>query len=449
MYFTTVIASCLANPDRLTYLKQTIAEVRAMFPNTCNEIIVLFDKIGLPQVYGATKCITHNKGLGFSFNEGIRQASNDLVLQMEDDWIKNFNVSDISDGFIDNVYKLLKAKKGILRTYNEPLFYDYSKKIAGWVPKCHIYSDPVHHVELIKATSEEIKERWNLRYRFNNSPHFKLKSFLKDVGEYSVNVAPPYVETDMLDLYDKSDYSVFYMNLLFCHNGWTSIRDVKLPKITKQYRCEQVSVLGASPFTVYLNEQLDKKVDYSPFNTVYISPYFLKYLFTNGFDKLKEIIQSGLKHYDEGKIFCVSYPYNDIQSLDDKKRHIDGINKFEDQLKTGINIGFIYCNDPCIKDNITFGSSVFTDTLNDMKELRQIIKTNYPKSDISISVIAFEDGTNEKLEYKYMKYDDNIRIISFKKKQSTEKAYAYKIINKEITVIKKLFVDIMTDNISS
>ena len=60
-----IISSFLKVNERLDILKRVIINLRDYFPKS--EIIVLFDKFGVDSLEGVDKCITHNKGLGYTF----------------------------------------------------------------------------------------------------------------------------------------------------------------------------------------------------------------------------------------------------------------------------------------------------------------------------------------------------------------------------------------------
>lgn len=233
--FTTIIASCLAKHARFEYLKKTINGVKSFFGDACDEIIVLFDKIGIDKMMDVDICVTHNNGLGYSFNEGIRLAKNEMVLQLEDDWIPNQLLKETEKGIHNIAYDILKKKKGVLRLYCDPLH----NKIVGSHLGAKICIDPHYHLEIIKADKNVMYDRFKYGYYYSNAPQFKLKSFVTDIGLYPESASPPIVETTIGKKFLASDeYKIFFIVSIFTiiGNGSDSIRDIHLNKNLNQNR---------------------------------------------------------------------------------------------------------------------------------------------------------------------------------------------------------------------
>jgi hypothetical protein len=198
---------------------------------------------------GVNKCITHNKGLGYSFNEGIKQAKNELILQIEDDWVPNYIFKGFEQGIHKMAYNILKQKKGVVRLYPDPIHSKPDPNINGWILGIKVCNDPCFHLELVKPKREEIKKHWLYSYYYTNAPQFKLKSFSEEIGYYKENCSPPEVEGDISQKFMNSniDYKVFFICDMFVINGNDSIRDndYKLDYTkNNKYSYEQIISLG-------------------------------------------------------------------------------------------------------------------------------------------------------------------------------------------------------------
>jgi glycosyltransferase involved in cell wall biosynthesis len=196
--FSVVIASCLNKPERENYLIKTVEAIRKAFPKV--EILIAFDKKG--KTIPGCRCYTHNKGLGHSFNWGMKNASNDLILQMEDDWI-------VREELVNNIQtwlKIVSTQGGHLRlTHPIP---------REWIPgKTEKKIDDTVYYELNKPRIPEHWKyidvnNWNIYY-YCNHPHVKNRKIHDRIGYYAEGVSVPEVEIDMCIKYLKGNEPTF------------------------------------------------------------------------------------------------------------------------------------------------------------------------------------------------------------------------------------------------
>jgi len=414
-FFTTIISSCLVDVYRLKYLKKTILSIIQMFKNNCDEIIVLFDRVGIDKLHNVTKCITHTNGLGYSFNHGIEIAKNELVLQMEDDWSKNNNIGTIDHSFINNVYKLLTQKKGILKLYNDPVFNDYGKSVYGWIPGCDVMTDPVFHTELKKATDEQIKKYWWMSYRFNNAPHFKMKKFLHDVGRYPENQRPPIVEDKMSQQFNKSTYSVFYMTTFFQHCGGLSVRDISIS--TAQLAYEKIIVLGDNPIAGHIIKLCgQEEINNSPFQNTFVTLNFINNVFLDTRDTKLSFLQNIIKKSPGDHIIdsdnYMTFP--DAQLKENREQFIDCFNKFIESL-CNCSINFFYCMYPHTNSAIEIHK--FTNIL-------QNIRKKYNNDRIIITILKYDiSDTSDTINHRWEKLTNDIHMVKITDKFEKNKTH--------------------------
>lgn len=196
--FSIVIASCLNKPEREIYLTKVLEALRKSFPKV--EILIAFDKKG--KIIPGCRCYIHNKGLGHSFNWGMKNASNDLILQMEDDWI-------ILDELFKNIQtwiKVVSTQGGNLR-----LTHPVPKE---WIPgKTEIKMDGTVYYELNKPRIPEHWKcidvnNWNIYY-YSNHPHIKNRKIHDKIGYYIEGASVPDVEIDMCIKYLRGNEPTF------------------------------------------------------------------------------------------------------------------------------------------------------------------------------------------------------------------------------------------------
>ena len=230
--FSIIIASYLGKKfegdvQRLDVLTVTVKNLRFYFPEA--EIIVMFDKIGVEKVEGADICVTHQNGLGYSWNKGMELAKNEYILQTEDDWIiqKKNRPGNLKEdtlliqnyinkcfNFIDkNKNSCIRLDKGVFTSLpGNPLTY---KKINDKIYKYDIPSE-----DLVK------KKPTAMNY-FCNHPHIKHRDINKIII-YKENCPPYQVERDMCHKWRKLKLEVFYISIinkgdeLFTHIGGTT-----------------------------------------------------------------------------------------------------------------------------------------------------------------------------------------------------------------------------------
>ena len=206
-----IIASYLRFEERLDILKRTIKNLRKYFP--LSEIIVLFDKLGIENVEGADICITHDNGLGYSWNYGVDIAKNNYILQTEDDWIfRDLITKNITNDLLNKSFKLLNNDKVECVRMDGAMF----SKIGGSMgyPLGHqkkIYENLEYYIYNI-PTEDDVKRNGWLKYYFCNHPHLKLKSKIKNF-KYIENERPNKVETDACLKWRTNKYNCAYISL--------------------------------------------------------------------------------------------------------------------------------------------------------------------------------------------------------------------------------------------
>ena len=239
--FSIIIASYLGGKfegdiERLDVLTVTVKNLRFYFPEA--EIIVMFDKVGVEKVEGADICITHQNGLGYSWNKGMELAKNEYILQTEDDWIiqkrnrpgtlneDTLFIQDYIDkcfDFIDqNKNSCIRLDKGVFTNLpKNPLTYE---KIDDNIYKYNIPSE-----DLVK------KNPWSMYY-FCNHPQIKHKDINKIIN-YKENCSPYEVEINICHSWRKLKLDVFYISMidkgdeLFTHIGGTTSYHVKFKDV--------------------------------------------------------------------------------------------------------------------------------------------------------------------------------------------------------------------------
>jgi len=211
---TIVVASCISIPERLDYLNRCLTPLKKQLPDA--EILIGFDKHGV-DVEGAT-CYTHDHGMGHSWNWGIKQAKNNVIFQMEDDWFEHTNaIQERIDIGID----LIKDGDAFFRFTN--MLHDWYKPGSIKVGDTSIKDRALY--ELNKCKFEDRCDGYN-RYFYANHPHLKMKDFHDKVGYYLEDVIAPEVEIDMCAKVLKSNMRGFYLTEnSMQHIGGASVRE--------------------------------------------------------------------------------------------------------------------------------------------------------------------------------------------------------------------------------
>jgi hypothetical protein len=225
---TITMCSCINIPERESYLKQSIESIREVFPD--NEFIIAFDKntgLNLHEELGNNyncKCYTHDNGMGHSFNLAIENASNDFILQTEDDWVIRYGQKLMPDkkSFIEQVESRIMIVRdfgGIFRLDN--MTHDWWKagnkemEYAGY-----------NFRELNKPRNNPNPNTSYDAYFYSNHPQIKHKDLHKKIGWYKEKAPPNEVEVDMMAKYLKSDQRVFFSPYnTFVHIGSASARN--------------------------------------------------------------------------------------------------------------------------------------------------------------------------------------------------------------------------------
>lgn len=209
-----VISSCLNKEERKEYLLKVVCGLRIVFRDS--EIIVCFDKYGESKIDGADVCYTHNNGLGHSWNWGIKNSSNDFVLQMEDDWILKEKYFGIFTDIVNNGIEVIKRFGGIFRLEN--------MEKDWWTPgntKKNIGNNCFFELNKPK------KVNWGndyLMYYYANHPQLKSKNIHKDkIGLFLENSPPHEVESDMCKKFFDSGEKVFFIK----ENTFFHIGDIR------------------------------------------------------------------------------------------------------------------------------------------------------------------------------------------------------------------------------
>jgi hypothetical protein len=449
--FTTIIASCLIKHNRFEYLKQTVCGIKKLFGDSCDEIIVLFDKIGIEKMVGVDKCVIHNNGLGYSFNEGLKLAKNEMILQIEDDWVPNYIFKNFEQGVHINAYNILKFKKGIVRLYPDPIHSKPEPNINGWILGNNICMNPCFHLELIKPKKEDINKHWLYSYYYTNCPQFKLKSFANDIGFYRENCTPVEVETDISKRFLESDidYKVFFICALFVINGNDSIRDnnYKLDYTKKnKYTYEKIISLGNHHLTGKILKFSGGEYDMFPFDRTFLTVDFLDDIFSEkNLDNFRKIIDAKKQHYGNSQNY-ISFPEKNLLKFDDLNYYLKSIDNLEFQLKNNSSINFIYSHYKNEKDDLNPNSIKTLELIENLRNIQKKIKENYNCDKIGMTIITFNENEkfdNNNIEYtiKYIGDKDDMYIVIINCKEITNTNWIY-ILEKNIEKFYKLYCDL-------
>lgn len=449
--FTTIIVSCLIKHQRFEYLKETILGIKKMFGESCDEIIVLFDKIGIDKIVGVDKCIVHNNGLGYSFNEGLKQAKNELILQIEDDWVPNYIFKEFEQGIHNMAYDILKAKKGIVRLYPDPIHSKPEPNINGWILGVKIWNNPCFHLELVKPQKENINKHWLFSYYYTNAPQFKLKAFAEDIGYYKENCPPPEVESDISQKFLNSDvdYKVFFICDMFVINGNDSIRDnnYKLDYTkNNKYNYEQIISLGNHHLTSKIIKISMGNYDKYPFDRTFLTIDFLKDLFLQpNLNFFRKIIETKKDHFGNN-INYISFPEKNLKNQEDSDYYLKCIDNLEIALNNNMSINFIYSTYKLDENDLKPNSDKTIHIIEDLDFIQNNIKKNYNCNKIGMTIVTFEENNiydNDNTCY-YMENipgKTDINKIVIKCNEITNQNWSY-IIEKNSDMFYKLYCDL-------
>lgn len=220
---SVVISSCLNKPERFDYLKRTVESIVENIPFA--EILIGFDKNVCIEIDGIiSHC--HNKGLGHSWNWGIKEASYDYVLQMEDDWEIVF--SEKCKNKKELCYHIEK-RIDILENLGGIYKFDFPPPIRRNI--WHAGFTKVNNFNYLffeQKRSLKISDWWKdpQIYLYTNRPHLKNKKVYKEMGEYEENVLPPVVEVFACKKFFEARGKAFFSDFdLFKHIGDVKSRE--------------------------------------------------------------------------------------------------------------------------------------------------------------------------------------------------------------------------------
>lgn len=250
------IAGCLRKQERVTYLRTTMAALLNHFPN--EDYLIGLDntpeEIGeqVRKEYPMARVKVHTLGPGHSWNWGIQESYNNIVLQLEEDWQCSYCWGKAGDNDLNQ-----KVDYGYKKCLEDPLTVlklDNGMGIGappkspyrpGWkeYEKCPLTGKQVY--ELNKPDPKLWYEGWN-PYFYSNHPQLKHKDFHKIVGWYSerpqilASLAPygytgqkadlkvvPQTEFEMCKkvIMHPGVRMLFYAGNAFVHSGTISVRE--------------------------------------------------------------------------------------------------------------------------------------------------------------------------------------------------------------------------------
>lgn len=216
-----VICSCLNKPARVEYLDKCVENINQVFGPDM-DILIAFDKYG-KEIDGA-RCYTHDHGMGHGWNWGIKNAKNDLILQIEDDWIVEIGGNNEKEiptlerfyYHLGNRIKVVNQFGGIFKfTFINDEYYP-----SGKTPQEY---EGYNFLEYNRPQSY-VNNTWDMYY-YANQPHLKKKKLHDKVGYYLEDAPPEKVEIDMCKKYYDSGERVFACPFFtFIHIGFQSAR---------------------------------------------------------------------------------------------------------------------------------------------------------------------------------------------------------------------------------
>ena len=323
-----VISSCLLNQGKFNCLIEVINNLKYFLPNS--EIIIGFDNIGpndfqqkLLNEYTNIIYFIHTKGLGFSYNEGIRLSKQNIILQIEDDWI------------IDNKYlktekdvKILLLKCCKILSMNEiscvkldgGMFDEIGGSDGyplGWVR--HQYKDEFIYYEYNLPTKEEMKNNWWLHYAFSNHPHLKLKNCVIKYP-YPENIDPGTLENEY-----STNWILLLNPIYYVPINEESIRICGITNPDKNiYKMVEVILLIPNSAYIFIKEYLD----------IFILKCEFKYILfddSNGeeydIEQTADYIKENIYIYVSCRIFSLSITNSDnnigLLNTESYDRHIN------------------------------------------------------------------------------------------------------------------------------
>ena len=225
-----VIAACAKTPERVVYLKRNIASLKKHWPDA--EILVAFDKF-FPEKddLGVDRTYHHTKGLGHSFNWGIKTAKHDVILQMEEDWMCNW----CQEGKPEPHKVIRVSEYAAKKVLEDPTtFVRLDNMSHDWYKPGHesLGVEEMTGRELFQLKKVGLLQRWQDGYNayfYSNHPQIKHKNFHRYVGFFAENVSVPKVELDMCRkvLFSSVTKALYFEGNCFGHIGDMSVREQK------------------------------------------------------------------------------------------------------------------------------------------------------------------------------------------------------------------------------
>ena len=179
---SVVISSCMVDINRKYCLFRTVKNILFYLPNS--EIIICFDKKGLnidefiENKITNIKLINHDRGLGHSFNYGSQVSKNNIILQIEDDWIiQNKNILNKTD-FKNLLFKcllVLKEDKQSCVRLDGAMFDEIGGSNSYQNGYTALTNDKFNYYKYNLPTKQQMDNNFWLHYAFCNHPHLKLK----------------------------------------------------------------------------------------------------------------------------------------------------------------------------------------------------------------------------------------------------------------------------------
>ncbi len=240
---TVVIASCLIHPEKFNCLLESIESIRVFLPKS--EIIVGFDNTGPNDThtnalnkYDKLFYFTHKRGLGHTFNYGNQIATNNIILQTEDDWIIQNKYMKVEEDFKTLIFQafqvLMKDNKSCVRL-DGGMFDEVGGSESyqlGW--DGHVLNDK-HYYSFVLPSKKQMEENVWLHYAFCNHPHLKLKTTTTE-NPYPEYVSPGELENSYSVEWISKKFNIYYVPIneesikihgitnpdknIFKHIGW-------------------------------------------------------------------------------------------------------------------------------------------------------------------------------------------------------------------------------------
>jgi hypothetical protein len=217
-HITTVISSCLLIQEKFDCLIKVIDNINLFLPDT--EIIVGFDKIGPneKQIETLKKnrnlfFFVHQNGLGHSFNYAHQIAKNEIILQIEDDWIidnKYLETSEDVKKLFFNSYLVLDKHKNCCVRLDGGMFDEIGGSDGyhlGW--KRHEENDFTYCSYNLPSKKQMNENHW-LHYAFCNHPHLKFKEITLKMP-YPEDINPAVLENDYSVKWILENYNIYYV----------------------------------------------------------------------------------------------------------------------------------------------------------------------------------------------------------------------------------------------